>query len=209
MKLTFKVQGSAPEPYVLEFWREGDNLSSSCTCPAGENGMYCKHRLNLIAGDISSLVSKNKNDADILKKMVQGTDVENAINLTRRSEESIEKLKTIFSQQPDRRRSKVDLVKVKSILLQNGFLKGMGATNTLDLFDENINYVGSFKLNASIFKEELADQILDIQLKKIVKPYKGVMSVFYFLSGSNFENLLIEESKLQEYKQKLKVNLRD
>lgn len=209
MKLNFKVQGSAPTPYISEFWREGDNLSSSCTCPAGEKGMYCKHRLNLIAGDISNLVSKNVTDVDILKNMVKGTDVENAINLVKKSEKSSEKLKMLFSKYPDRRRSKIDLSKVREILSHNGFLKGTGETNTLDLYDEGILYIGSFKLSSSIFKEELSNQISDLPLKKIVKPFKGIMSVIYYLSESNFDKLLEEESKLQEYKQKLKVNLRD
>lgn len=209
MKLIFKVQGSAPEPYISEFWREGDNLSSSCTCPAGEKGMYCKHRLNLIAGDVSSLVSKNRSDVEVLKSMIQGTDVEKAINLVKISEESTDKLKSIFAKYPDRRRSKIDLAGVKLVLSQNGILKGMGETNTLDLFDKNIQYIGSFKLSASIFTEELSDQITDLQLKKIVRPFKGIMSVYYYLSESNFDKLLVEESRLQEYKQKLKVNLRD
>lgn len=209
MKLTFKVQGSASDPYTCEFWREGENLSSSCTCPAGEKGMYCKHRLSLIAGEITNLVSKNISDIEVLKKMVLGTDVEKAIKLVKKSEEASEKLKSIFAKKPDRRRSDIYLHLAKSVLLNNGILKANGETNKLDLYDENVQYVGSYKLNSSVFKEEMASHLSDISLKKMVKPFKGIMSVYYYLADSQFNNLLEEESKLQEYKQKLKINLKD
>lgn len=37
----FLVQGSAPEPYVVEFFRRGSNLTAECTCPAGLLGQHC------------------------------------------------------------------------------------------------------------------------------------------------------------------------
>jgi len=209
LKLTFKVQGSAPNPYICEFWRDGVNLSSSCTCPAGEKAMYCKHRLNLIAGNTSNLVSKNIADVDVLKNMVKGTDVEEAINLVKKSEEASASLKVIFEIKPDKRRNEIYLNLIKSILLKNGILKANGETNKLDLYDENLNYAGSYKLKSSVFKEELSNLLTDIPIKKMVKPFKGVMSVYYYLSTSRFNNLLEEESRLQEYKQKLKINLKD
>jgi len=48
--VSFSVQGSAPEPYHVLFRRNGANLSAYCTCPAGENGMYCKHRIRILQG---------------------------------------------------------------------------------------------------------------------------------------------------------------
>jgi uncharacterized Zn finger protein len=56
----FIVQGSADEPYKVTFRRKGNNLSAYCTCPAGENGQYCKHRFRILAGCDDGIVSENK-----------------------------------------------------------------------------------------------------------------------------------------------------
>jgi hypothetical protein len=40
----FLVQGSAPSPCKVVFVKEDKNLTATCTCPAGQNGQYCKHR---------------------------------------------------------------------------------------------------------------------------------------------------------------------
>jgi uncharacterized Zn finger protein len=46
-EICFLVQGSAEEPYKVTFRKKGNNLSAYCTCPAGENGQYCKHRIEV------------------------------------------------------------------------------------------------------------------------------------------------------------------
>lgn len=43
-QIKFLVIGSSENPYEVNFIRRGNNLSAHCTCPAGENGQYCKHR---------------------------------------------------------------------------------------------------------------------------------------------------------------------
>lgn len=71
--LEFEIQGSADDPYRLRFERQGDNFTASCTCPAGENMQVCKHRLALLAGDVSALASDNEEAVPLLRNMLAGT----------------------------------------------------------------------------------------------------------------------------------------
>jgi hypothetical protein len=83
----FEVQGSAPAPYRVTFIRrEGHNLSAYCSCPAGENGQHCKHRLNILAGESKGIVSQNVNDVALVQAWLPGTDLEAAIEKMRNLE---------------------------------------------------------------------------------------------------------------------------
>jgi SWIM zinc finger len=79
-EISFKVQGSASEPYGVIFVKRSDtNLSAYCSCPAGENGQYCKHRFNILDGTIKGIVSDNLEDVKVVQSWLSGTDVENAL----------------------------------------------------------------------------------------------------------------------------------
>ena len=60
--ITFMVQGSAVEPYKVTFKKSDSNLSAYLTCPAGENGMYCKHRFRILSGETKGIVRGNENE---------------------------------------------------------------------------------------------------------------------------------------------------
>lgn len=75
----FLVSGSQPEPYEVIVKVVGKNLTATCTCAAGVNGQHCKHRLSLLTGDASALISDNEVEATELPHLLQGTDVEAAI----------------------------------------------------------------------------------------------------------------------------------
>jgi hypothetical protein len=63
----FLVQGSAAEPYVISFRRrDAKNISAYCTCPAGESGMSCKHRIRILRGLIEGIVSSNSADVTVV-----------------------------------------------------------------------------------------------------------------------------------------------
>jgi len=79
MKREFFVQGSAAEPYRVTFKKESNNLNAYCTCPAGQNGMYCKHRFNILKGNTKGIVSDNQSDVAEVTSWLPGTDVEAAI----------------------------------------------------------------------------------------------------------------------------------
>lgn len=79
MKLTFRIEGSEPVPYQVIARRTGENLTMTCDCMAGSMGRHCKHRVNLLVGDLTNLVSNNPKDVEKLAEMVKGTDVERAL----------------------------------------------------------------------------------------------------------------------------------
>ena len=79
-KLEFLVQGSAPEPYHVLFQKNGTNLTATCTCPAGEIGQYCKHRLRILAGETTGIISDNAASVPEVQSWLPGSDVEAAFS---------------------------------------------------------------------------------------------------------------------------------
>ena len=71
----FEVSGSKGNIYEIDASREGANLIITCTCPAGQNGLYCKHRFALLDGVVDGLESDNEEDVEKLAGMVAGSDV--------------------------------------------------------------------------------------------------------------------------------------
>ena len=87
--LTFVVKGSRGDHYTVRASREGDNLTMTCTCRAGEVGIHCKHRLSLLMGDVSRLVSGNEGAVERLREMYAGSDVERYVEQLRAAEEEL------------------------------------------------------------------------------------------------------------------------
>ena len=79
-EMTFKVKGSAAEPYELTFIKDGDSLTALCTCPAGEFGNVCKHRTNILDGKTNGITSGNESEVAKIAEWLKGTDVEAARN---------------------------------------------------------------------------------------------------------------------------------
>jgi uncharacterized Zn finger protein len=78
-EIIFLVQGSEAEPYKVTFSKNGDNLRARCTCRAGIMGQYCKHRLNILCGELESIVSNNQSDVAAVTSWLPGSDVEEAL----------------------------------------------------------------------------------------------------------------------------------
>lgn len=95
--ICFLVQGSAEEPYKVTFKKNGSNLSAYCTCPAGENGQYCKHRFRILDGCNEGIVSSNKDEVMIVRSWLRGTDVEVALMEVAEKERIFEKVKKDLS----------------------------------------------------------------------------------------------------------------
>jgi len=93
----FLVQGSQSEPYKVTFKKDGNNLSGFCTCPAGDNGQYCKHRFNILGGLTEGIVSGNEADVQLVAAWLPGTDVEAAMNAVMDAEEKCELAKRELS----------------------------------------------------------------------------------------------------------------
>jgi uncharacterized Zn finger protein len=96
-KMQFLVQGSAVKPYKVTFQRDSNNLSAYCSCPAGENGQYCKHRVNILSGIKDGIVSNNKPDVEVVASWLPGSDVEKALHVLKRAEEQFETAKQELS----------------------------------------------------------------------------------------------------------------
>jgi uncharacterized Zn finger protein len=79
VELVFSVQGSAIEPYRVTFRKEGNSLSASCTCPASDNGLSCKHRVRILSGITEGIVSGNENKVGEIPAIIKGTDLEKAM----------------------------------------------------------------------------------------------------------------------------------
>lgn len=95
--ITFKIQGSSPEPYTTTFTRNGANLTAHCTCPAGGVGQYCKHRLRILRGSAEGVISTNVGDVGIVRSWLPGTDVDPALKEFDEAEQAEEAAKKRFA----------------------------------------------------------------------------------------------------------------
>lgn len=76
--LRFLVRGSQNDEYAVAFMLRQGEAASTCTCMAGRMGRFCRHRLALLDGDVSDLVSDNGHDVTRLRQMIKGTELERA-----------------------------------------------------------------------------------------------------------------------------------
>lgn len=92
-QLNFTVQGSEPSPYIVTFIRTGNHLRATCTCAAGLIGQYCKHRFNLLSGEVTALVGDNGAEVKELPAMLAGSDVEEVLHELTVAENLLERAK--------------------------------------------------------------------------------------------------------------------
>ena len=85
-EITFRVEGSAKEPYEVLFIKDGDSLTAICNCPAGQFSNVCKHRLAILDGRTRGIVSDNAGEVGIVVGWLAGTDVEAALAALRKLE---------------------------------------------------------------------------------------------------------------------------
>ncbi len=102
-ELVFLVKGSTPKPYEVTFFKDGASLTALCTCPAGEYGNLCKHRVAILDGKTASISGENAGDVPTVVEWLKGTDVEAALNELRVAEK-------------DKDRSKDDVMALKKKL---------------------------------------------------------------------------------------------
>ena len=93
-EISFYVKGSSEEPYKVIFVRGSENnLSAYCSCSAGVNGMYCKHRFNILDGKSDAILSDNIDDITIIQKWYLGSNIELVRDKIKPLEKEIAKLK--------------------------------------------------------------------------------------------------------------------
>jgi len=87
-ELTFHVKGSSADPYEVIFIKDGDSLTALCSCPAGQHGNFCKHRISILDGKTKAIVSDNADSVATVVGWLAGTDVEAALAEVRSAENS-------------------------------------------------------------------------------------------------------------------------
>lgn len=75
---------------------DGKNLIASCNCAAGENGQYCKHRIDILKGDTSKIVSNNKNEVANLLQVFKNSPLDLKLQQLKNEEQQLDKLKKQF-----------------------------------------------------------------------------------------------------------------
>ena len=89
-QLDFAVKGSSGEAYEVTFIKDGTSLTALCTCPAGQFGNSCKHRVAILDGKADSVSSDNADRVSVVTEWLVGTDVEEALGNLRDAEKNSE-----------------------------------------------------------------------------------------------------------------------
>lgn len=162
-RIEFIVQGSAAESYRVSFWRVGDNVKSSCTCQAGKNGLACKHRLNLLDGDVTNLVSSSPDSFQKLQRLLEGSDVGAALRGLDSVAPLLHSLEMLLPLKPPGRRKSVTSDILAQSVTQGGLIKGN--QSYYDVFSPDLTYLGSVKVRrGTVFSENPADYFFGLSL---------------------------------------------
>ncbi len=96
-EINFLIQGSAPEPYEVTFLWDGSRLNALCTCPAGQNGQYCKHRIGILENTPSDIISDNSKSISQVLSWLDGSALESALSEYRQADEALADAKKLSS----------------------------------------------------------------------------------------------------------------
>lgn len=89
-QIIFYVKGSSSDAYEVTFIKDGASLTALCTCPAGQFGNSCKHRVTILDGNAASVSGDNANQVATVTQWLVGTDVEAALAELREGERNSE-----------------------------------------------------------------------------------------------------------------------
>ena len=213
MKLTFLIQGSAKEPYEVSFWKDGRNLTTSCTCEAGKNGLSCKHRFALMDADVTNLVRGNIEDVSHLQQMIMDTDVAEAYEPVLNAISAQNFINSKCGLRPTGKRTRIEVTVAISLLQTGGIMKGNGGTNYLDVYDKENNYHGSIKTPLSVFNTDIEKLIPGIPLRSIIRTDRQIhersQGIYYYLDGSEFDKAISTEAGIAEAKRHLRKAMKD
>lgn len=85
------------EPYTVRFKRSGTKFFAHCTCPAGEVGQICKHRIRILEGSAEGIVSGNGVEVKMAESWLIGSNVESVLSDVRAAEKRLEATKKELS----------------------------------------------------------------------------------------------------------------
>lgn len=78
-KVFFKIQGSQPEPYSVNFEFSNGRLSASCTCMGAIFGP-CKHRLSILTGTKVVLAEGKMEEVEKVRSWVSSSNLKPIID---------------------------------------------------------------------------------------------------------------------------------
>jgi DNA polymerase III subunit epsilon len=85
-ELHFSVRGSSGSVYEISAWKTNGHFRMTCTCEAGQNGFYCKHRDQLLNGVVDNVLSDNAADVEELFALLKDTEADRLFNYFREIE---------------------------------------------------------------------------------------------------------------------------
>ncbi len=96
MKKEFKVLSSdGVTTYVVEFSFESDKLHVYCSCSAGVFGKWCKHKMQLLSGDISGVIDTSSvADFVEVQNWVRSSEFPRLLEALKSAEEEMQSAKT-------------------------------------------------------------------------------------------------------------------
>lgn len=97
---SFLVQGSSPEPYEVVVKYSDKKFNIFCDCPAGELGQNCKHKLQIIKGELlkpSKIISGNLDKLPLISEIVKNYPISDALLELEALELEAEKIKKLIS----------------------------------------------------------------------------------------------------------------
>lgn len=77
-EIEFKVAKGRAR-FAVNFYFGAGYLNADCDCPAGKYGNFCQHRIKLLRGDGSEIVSDNLDDLEKVVSKLPGTRLESAL----------------------------------------------------------------------------------------------------------------------------------
>jgi hypothetical protein len=96
LSILAKSSSNPDNPYNVDFIKEDGRMKIFCSCPAGSLGQLCKHKIEIIQGNLKRLHnSKDKHKLEELFKILDGTTVLNLVN------DYYQKIKDIEERQND------------------------------------------------------------------------------------------------------------
>ncbi len=96
MKLVYFVDGSRGDEYVVTITRSGSVVNALCTCAAGQNGSFCRHRVGILTGDMGGVIPHDDNKDD-LATLLQGSALADALARYQDAEAAVDAAQAEFA----------------------------------------------------------------------------------------------------------------
>jgi hypothetical protein len=163
--------------------------------------------------EVTNLVSNNLHDMHTLQEMIIGTDVGRSYEPVRDALAGKCFITGKYHLKPETRRKRIDPSQALPVLEVEGFMKGDGSANWLDLYSKEDVYVASVKTPRSVFNTKLDLLFPGADLRSVMRTDRQVhdssLGLYCYLSGSDFHKAVVAESCLKEAKWRLRRVMND